>query len=96
MFGIQAESVQRYQIQCSVATNNSNLREAVHLNLNKAFVKLNGKEKSLKIGANDYKHALQSRAHTDSAGGEAFCNEESAERSIRSKESQSKRTIHCD
>jgi len=27
--------------------------------LNKAIVKLNGKEKSLKIGANDYKHALK-------------------------------------
>jgi len=37
-------------------TNNSNLREAVHLKMNQAFVKLNGQAKGLKLGANDYGH----------------------------------------
>jgi len=56
----------------SVTTNNSNLREAVNLNMNQAFVQLGGKKQAVI----DSGHPLLSRAHTDSAGGEAFCNED--------------------
>ena len=53
-------------------TNNSNLREATNLSLNRAYVMLGGQAAGgVNIATIEAGHPLNSRTHTDSAGGEA-------------------------
>ena len=67
----------------SVMTNNSNLREATQLNMNQAFVNLNQGipnaeevKDPIQIAHHNFGYTVHSQTHTDSAGGEAFCNDD--------------------